>query len=536
MNDGWGIFDLNAPGMSPLHRAGMTGLVASLKRMKELDFLRDEWRYEIKGNMLRLPHLGTETEAIAELFRNVYRIDEDGLIDFPLYHGLSRVYKAHVQQVLLGTFLQHPRTRKAAKHPVKINDRIDEKDIEVSFLPLYDFQHRNESTAKEISEGIKKQKKIEIAGWAMPGGMVRHNAVKGTALQETPDRYFLLMFAPLGCLYYLGSSFLKNGDFDPKTQYLLGIPRPTRLQEQTEQLIDLYKYHNGILTRHLVVTGESDATLLSAAFFHIDTHAYELGYDFQIQEKGVRNFQVMRFGTVGWSKQQKTRTGVASVSEIKMEVLKRYLLVDEKLSPRRRVSQAGEEYEEVMPMRDKISENLIQGRPWYAGFAEYVQDRRGRKVLSWGKELAELTEKIVWNDESKKQFIRLVQVAIKNRYGKVAAEAKQNNADLFSLLDREYDRLVLTFSKCRTRENFREELLRFIAQNHANLPGLTQEQRISLLYLGAIDTNWKEARDLCLLALATYQGTDRTDDKDANDKGTKGKDKATDLGQNKQSL
>ena len=515
MSHNW-VFDLNGPGMIPLHRAGLTGLLASLKQLEKFGELLPNWEYEVRGNILHLPNMGTDSHSIAELLRGIYRIDKDGLMDFPLYRNTTIGYKVHVQQVLLGTFIQHPQSRKTAKQMEKQVYQVGDEQHSINFLPIYDFSHRSLSAAEEVSDAIRKNQYIDVKGWAFPGGMVRHNAFsKNTALQDTPERYLLLLAAPLGCLYFQSRAYLVNGDFDPKTQYVLAIPRPAGLSWFTDRLIRLY-HSMDEQKSHLYVSGESDAALLSALMFLLDRTAFRLDIDFQAIKRGQLNFQVMRFGTAGWSKQQKTRTGVISTTVLKTEMIETYLHIDQYLKPRERKTQQGDTFIDVMPMRNRIAENLIRERPWYSDFAEYVSDARRKKVKSWRKELSQLIKDLNWSQETKRRFVDLVQAAVRNRYGRVSSEAKSVGANVGSLLDREYDRMVLTFSKCRTKENFREELFRFLAVNRAKLKELSPQERIDMLLKVAVENDWKEARDLCLLAIVTYSGKEKDEEETEN--------------------
>jgi len=496
-------FELNAPGMSALHRAGLAGLAASLKKLKEKGNLQPEWEFELRDSELLLPNLGTDVESLMKLLQTIYALDDEGLVDFPILADSSQMLKAHVQQVLLGTFLQHPQSRKAEKQSRVFTLHIDDQPTEIQYLPLKDFQHRSGKNAEKISKAISKNQMIEVAGWAFPGGMVRHNAHKETALAETPKRYFLLLCAPLGCLYFHGRAFLSNGDFDPKSQYVLAIPRPISLKKHVRRLLRFYANYDDAMRKWLYVAGECDATLLSATMILLAETAFQLNIDLQALHPGEANFQVMRFGQVGWSRQQKTRTGGISTFQIKPSMIRQYYVIHKKLS-RKKQTEDGETFIDVMPMKNLMAENILWGRPWYRGFGDFLSQPRGKKVQYWRKELNEVVQEIEWADEAKRQFIDYIQTAVRNRFGQVKEKAEKSGADVKSMLSREYERMVLAFSKCRTKESFREELVRFLATTRPNISQLKPEEKVDLVYKMAIQTDWKETRDLCLLAIATY--------------------------------
>lgn len=506
-------FKLNAPGMSALHRAGLVGLAASLCKLKEKGELPRKWEFELKDNRLTLPHLGTDAASIAELLQSIYAIDSNGLIDFPILWDSSQMLKAHVQQVLLGTFLQHPQSRKAEEKAQVMTLTIGEQPVEMQYLQLKDFKHREEKTAEEVSKAIVNGTNIKVAGWAFPGGMVRHNAFSNqTALVEIPEMYFLLLCAPLGCLYFHGRAFLPNGDYDTRTQFVVAIPRPASLSQHTRNLLDIYNIYDASLQKWLYVAGESDATLLSATMILLKQTALRLDIDFQELELGQVNFQVMRFGQVGWSRQQKTRTGVISTARLKRSMIEQYHVIHGYLT-RNRTNEQGEVSVDVMPMKNRIAENIIWERPWYEGFADFLSHPRGKKIKYWRKELNELVKKIEWSDEDKRKFIDYIHDAMRIRYARVAENAKKGGDDVSSLLAREYDRMVLVFSKCRTKESFREELARFLAVTRPKMSHLSAKEQTDLVFKMAIQSDWNETKDLCLLAIATYSR--REDEKDS---------------------
>lgn len=142
---------------------------------------------------------------------------------------------------------------------------------------------------------------MDIAGWALPGGIVKHNAVQETGLKESPEKFFLLLFAPLGCLFFQGHAGLSNGERDKRTQTLVAVPRPRQLRSFVDLLLRFYERTGSERASGKVplirVQGVKEAALQAAMLLHLQNtpKLRRLSCD----------FTVVRFGTVSWSAQQK---------------------------------------------------------------------------------------------------------------------------------------------------------------------------------------------------------------------------------------
>ncbi len=487
--------------MTPLHRAGLIGLAASCRTDKVRDWLAARGvAVRIDGNRFIIEGLTCEAEVLHAFLTLLYEIDEDGLIRFPLFARLNQSERAAVQNVMMASFLQHPKSRKADSRPV-LRPRSEDNDKEYTFKPLRDFSHRSPGVAEEIAKARKHGKMIELAGWAMPGAMVKHNAhASATAIQDTPERFFLLMLAPLGCMWYTARAYTEAGDWDPRVEAVVVVPRATNLAEASERLYEFYTAQQLSVPRMELVAGVADAAMHAAVAFTITTQSYRVHHD----------LYAMCFGTVAWSKQQKTRTRVLTVAKPSRAMALTYREILKELGNLRYEREDGTQVVLVMPMRERIAENVLNHRPWYLGFSEYVLGQRGALLRRWRKGLRNLVHnERVWDDEAKRMFVELIQQAVANRYGQVNEKAQQAGADRGRAFEREYQRMVLDFAHCRSRDMFRHTLVRFMAQTH---PRLKQNEVVSknierdlLLRFAIEEPDWREVRDLCLLAIATYR-------------------------------
>ncbi|MCL6445676.1 MAG: type I-MYXAN CRISPR-associated Cas8a1/Cmx1, partial [Alicyclobacillus sp.] len=501
----------------PLHRAGLVGLDASCRTDTVQRWLQShEVVARREGNRLILDGLPCEVEAVHDLLTCLYEIDEDGLIRFPLITKLQPWERAKVQNILMTSFLQHPKSRKADSKPVT-RPMSEDNQEEYSFKPLQDFHHRSLGIAEDIVDARKRGRMIELAGWAMPGAMVKHNAHgSATAVQDTPERYLLLMLAPLGCMWYTARAYMSNGDWDPRVEIVVVVPRATDLAEASDRLYQYYTSHQLQVRRLDFVAGVADAVMHTAVAFAMSSYqSYRVSQD----------LYAMCFGTVPWSKQQKTRTRVLTVAKPSRSTTAVYRNILKELTNLSYRREDGTTFSVVMPMRERIAENVLSGRSWYLGFSEYVVGERGALLRRWRKGLMNLVaDRRLWDDEAKHMFVELIQQAVSNRYGQVNSRVEQVGADRGRAFEREYQRMVLDFAHCRSQEMFRQTLVRFIAQTHPRLKRDTDAvgylERDLLLRFAIQEQDWREVRDLCLLAIATYRR--REDESDRIESGQVG--------------
>ncbi len=488
-------FDLFEPGMTMFHRAGLVGLLASL----ETHCMGEAVREKVSGNVLTVEGLGESAEDIHHLLQTIYRLD-DGLIQFPVFGRLLHRTLADIQNVLLQTFLQHPQSRQTE---AEFRMKGGEGENQARYKPLTDFNHRSKGTAELIAESRKTGKFIRVAGWALPGAVAKHIAHNQTSWEDTPERFLLLMCAPLGSLYFNAQSYDAAGDWDKRTQSIIVIPQVSDLQDQADRLSEYYAERSQV-TKIGLVAGVTDAVLQTAIEMKLPALAYEQGVQ----------FYALRFGGVVWSKQQKTRTSAVTIRHIDQEARKRYFSVLQEFGNVARVSAKGATYGLVMPMREQIAKNLLQGDPWYLGFHEYMHGKRRWLMMTkeWREGMSALVEnRDNWNSELKKGFIDVMQKAVNNRLGKVYHQAVNGGSDTKRAFSREYEKMILSFQHCRTKEALRETLMRFVANTYPRLksdnPDQLTEREILHRSVFEGEVDWKELRDLCLLAIATYRGS-----------------------------
>ncbi|OPG17665.1 type I-MYXAN CRISPR-associated Cas8a1/Cmx1 [Ferroacidibacillus organovorans] len=510
MDDCEWSFDLNAPGMTPLHRAGLIGLSASCRTSRMKDWMeRNGLSSTTDGDTLLLSGLPNEAEFVHRFLSALYDVDDAGLIHFPLHEKLREVDRAEIQNVMMASFLQHPKSRNAAS-AWTIRPKSEDNDREYRFKALYDFNHRSLKTAEEVVSARKGKRAIELAGWAMPGAIVKHVAhSSATALTDTPERYLLLMLSMLGCLWYRAQAYTASGEWDPRAEVVLVLPYATRLEVESRKLHRYYTGGSMAVSRIGLVCGIADAALSSAVALETDEDAFTIN----------PRLHTVCFGKVPWSSQQKTRTRVLIAAEPSEQATRRYRSVIGELANRPATRLDGSSFIWVMPMRETIAENVLKERPWYIGFSQYARGRNAVMISRWREGLRNLVnDDELWADQDKRKFVELMHVAMFKRYGQVAGRALDANADLRRAFQRERERLVLDFVNCRTQDMLRQNLLRLMAQTAPRFSGGVDHAERDVLMKFAFNwSDWREVRDLCLLALATYRGKGDEDVADALD-------------------
>ncbi len=102
--------------------------------------------------------------------------------------------------------------------------------------------------------------------------------------------------------------------------------------------------------------------------------------------------------------------------------------------------------------------------------------------------------------------------ALRNRYGALAAQAKQKGEVI--RFDREFERIRSSFMRAKNAQTLRAELADLFARGGVNR--VLQDRWADLLPLFT-GPDWQRARDLSLLALASYAGQGAEAIEDATD-------------------
>lgn len=500
--------DLFAPGMTALHRVGLAGLAMTLQAL-EVDgaasSLRDTGDWQVDERGVTLKWTGDGKGFFDALIAASFRLTDSGLIWLPaLGHPLE--YPGHavvLHNAVLGTFLQHTSTRGACKQKRPFSVEVDEHIYTQTFLPLTWYKHQRVN--------FDPSRPMPVAGWLHPGGTVRHVwASAQTSLSEEPSRALALLYAPVGAVYFQ----VHRSAVGIRPQCCVVLPAVADLRHYAE--VRQCFLRQGVA--QLQVSGAAEAAVRVLA---------ELEARNLLRALGARSCSVMAFGTAPWSKQQKTRVQCFTVAAATRHSLRIYRAAAQALGPRLVPSKPDAETGEVRrwwavpQVPDLVAQNAIEGAPWWKGFADlWDRMRQGAKpdqrewVLQSEKEgLKLMIGNTALLDGPEARLVGACQEAWRRRLGALSERATRQGLNFSDLAKREYERVRISFARCKSAAMLRQTLTDFWSRA-GSLPDL-QEGWLEILPMLA--NRWQETRDLALLALASYKGQPGDEDTKAEE-------------------
>lgn len=513
-------FDLGNPSFTLLHRAGLAGLWMTLRQLEQENIqVLSGLKWQLNQRQVNLNWEGNDRDLLEWLLQESFQLN-DGIIALRGLDSKSMREDAQVivHQGILGTLLQHTSTHKSDGIIAKfLSLGEDELKIEVKYknLKSYAYQQFAENLCDRKGELLTKP--ISVAGWLNPGAAVRHIAFSSdTSFEELPENAFILLFAPVACYYYILRSKLR----DKRAQYALVIPEVTDLEKYA-----MYRQNQHLRNasyKDFHASGLGDAGL---RFLTLDA-TVNIAQTF-----GIQRCQVLTLGTVAWATQQKTRTDMYVV-EATDEVCYNYQVCDRYLQDKSILGKDGG-FVVTSFAKELIAENLAKSLPWYTGIADKVNSNELFQKLAYERGgLYQVLQKIQ-ADEREKLFVKACHEAIRFTYGQISQQAEKRGE--LANFDRETIRIRTGLGRCKNSDTFREFITDFWSRA-GKIPTL-QEHWEELMEFVMWEKNWKKARDLALLALASYKGTgsinkDKKDDDfhDDADKNTVDDENVIDLG------
>jgi CRISPR-associated protein Cas8a1/Csx13 len=480
--------DLFSPGMTSIHRVGLAGLWMTVDSLQ-----KQGWKATDSGSTItasdtfvRFEWRGDGEAFFAEFLKAAFQIHVTGLFHFPgigdpLDHPGHAVI---LQDAILGTVLQHGQTRKAeaAKEGTgAVTVEIDDQPEILSFRRLSCYAHQN--------SGFNPSNSTRLAGWQYPGGVERHVAHgQVTKLEEPPERALPLLFLPVGAIFFQ----INRRSAGIRPQYAMVIP----------ELMNLRGYARA--RRHLLRFGVSQlqAGGTGVAALRVMTELRAAGV---MPDLGCTGCRVLAFGTVPWGKQQKTRLEVFDVGETAPAVFEIFRFCENVL-PARYVRREGKpSFWAVPQVPGLVARNLIRSLPWWSGFADFVADADTREAV-YGFEKGGLhqmvTDEATLPDSPERVFVGACHEAWRRRMAQIGDKARRENSNFTKQVQREFIRLRSAFSRSKNAVAIREVVTDFWVRGGPN--SVLQDRWADVLKLFTPE-NWKSARDLALLALASYK-------------------------------
>lgn len=331
-------------------------------------------------------------------------------------------------------------------------------------------------------QGNLLRKPIRIVGWLYPGATRTHNAFgERTKFEVTPEKAFLLLFAPVACWYFM----LPTDSGDRAAQYALVLPTVN----------DLAAY------------AEIDRAIRSASYEHYwAANLEEAGLKLlmlqeekvPIEASKVRRCQSVLFGKTKWTGQQSVRKKVAMI-EAAAESLLNYQLSDRCLPKNVVCKDKAKAYIGVSGTRGMIAANLARGLAWWFCLSgeDGQQSLSGRTCVE-REGLLKMIEEAEWQDQSKKLFVKACHQALQRIYAKIYDRTPEGE---YAQIERRHTRLRSELGRCKNVTTLRHAISRLFAE--AGQIPIFQEHWEELLPLTTGEVDWRITRDLALLALST---------------------------------
>jgi CRISPR-associated protein Cas8a1/Csx13 len=499
---------LFGPGMTTLHKVGLAGLWMTLQALEDdvdavarLRQVGGAWERHETSITVRWD--GDPTLFFKALFNEAFKIDTHGLLWFPAL-GTPMDNPDHavvLQEAILGSFLQHGRTRMAdaAQKPQgTVAVQPDEVPLVLTFHRVTRYAHQD-GPFSPMSANY-------LAGWHVPGGAVRHVGLgqDRTALQEPPERVLALRFAPIGAIYF--EIRRRGGGVRP--HYALVLPDISHLEWYARARGSFLKYG----AQRLYAAGTAEAGFRVLAELQASGLSGDIGSAF---------CRVISFGTVPWSLQQKTRVDMYTVRVNSAHALRTFALCQQLWAPRLVRLENREPFWDVPQMPDLIARNLAEHREWWVGFADFIADAERRDhVLGYRRHkttkritqialgekggLAHMLEdREAFHHDPEQAFVMACHEAWRRRLGQLGDRARRERTSFPDLANREFERVRVAFSRCKNAASLREVVTDFWARAGGSLAPLQASWTAVLPLLD--EQHWRKGKDLALLALASYK-------------------------------
>ncbi len=501
------ICDLFSPGMTPLHRAGLGGLVSTLRwierKVPTEQRLPEQWVIDDRAVTFSWENDAHKKSLFEQLFALSFQL-KNGLIYLPGQYGElppPPEVLAALHNGLLLTFYDHGVQSRGKKGDAQISTyEVDEKPISYRYLPLAWYKHQRDGY-KAFSESL--QGDLELSRSLFPGAIQRHAGLTGTSVTHPPQLALPLLFAPVGAfaLKAGGKRVNERGKRKFKAGAALLIPDFHTLSGVEYLLPALVPKH----ARDCQVTNTADTALQA----ELRLRSRDL-----LDPQMIPVIRCMWCCPTDWNSRLQPPSLVTEVqidaTDPKLDQFEIAMQAFTAPSPKKN-EKKGEYFWPRSHVRPLIAENLAAGRPWYMGFSRLMtaQDPMSsnkpiRDYLNLERRgLHTMTQEIHGDHPGEETIVRAVHEALRCRYGRIASENTKNPVAMKKRMAREYERLRLAFVGAKTPDGFRYALTDLWSKAGSN--SVLKEAWPQVLPM-LLNGKWQLARDLALLALASYQG------------------------------
>ena len=496
--------DLFEPGMTPLHRAGLGGLVATLrwieKNVPDTEHPIGHWTIDERSVALTWEEPAGTQPFFDRLFSLAFQLRE-GLIYLPGQYGqLSPPLevRAALHEGLLLSFYDHGPTSRGSETAIERTYEVDEKPISYRCLPLSWYKHQRDGS-KLLVESLRGQ--TGLTRTLFPGAVQRHASYNTSQVTQPATLLLPLLFAPVGVLALRagGKRVNDRGRRRFKPGAALLIPDLNSLSA-VQYLLPVFLPRTALDCR---IANVADAAL--QAELRLRTRNL-------LTHETLSSFRCVWCCSTDWNARLQPPSTVTEISvDATDTMLDQFEIAMQKLPPPSpRQNKKGEYFWPGSYVRPLVAENLASGRPWFTGFSylmsavDPISNKPIRNYLYHERKgLAAMAQEIAWDTPGEEVIVRAVHEAMRCRYGRIAAENVRNQVAMKKRMTREYERQRLAFVGAKTSDALRHALADLWSRAGSN--GVLRGAWPQILPLLS-DEKWRLSRDLALIALASYQG------------------------------
>lgn len=468
------ILSLFNPNTLLPHRAGVAGLALALSAI-EADQALVQW--QVLEHEVRLKWSVSDREAVEWLLQKTYQI-KDGYLNVSALK-LDQQSRYIFTDGVTTTFLQHPKQRSFDKQMVSLTFLVDEgqPEIQVSYRPLIDCYYTG-----GFKEAFNKKgqflSSIEVKGHHLPG--LVEDFVNG-AYQESPENFVALLFLPIACQYYRLPGFLSA----------LVIPSVTSLPAW----VNRRKIYGAKTIGKLTPYGEFRAH-----------GAGESGLRFLLHEKLIEDSQsfkvdyceVYRLGKQPWDGNQSYLKQAVYRVQVTDQMLKLYQDAWQLFPATVRKTDKEDTWLAPSKVLPWIADNLIIGKSWYQGFFEF---RKANDIYE-RKGLVTMTKHFL--EPFEQSFFDAIQGSFSTYLKKQIEQANKQGRKLD--YPQVTNKIIYRLQRPSTQQEFASAVVDFMSQNRSQTLRGVGTEIYQWLYRS---NNWKQARDLALLGIVTYEGKNK---------------------------
>lgn len=496
---------LDAADTTIMHRAGMTGLYMTLKRLEQqYPSSRQRGGYiswDLTADTIELSWEGSDFIALSWLIKESFKLDDTGLIHLAGLENdaVDLSQKIYIHEGICAVFLRHNRFYKAGEL-VDTELTLEEQKVQYQYKSLTWYAHQT-FAEKLCDTDTQKMRRdyIQITSWLYLGGIVRHAKTQNiTKLEEKAEYALSLLFVPVVChycLFHIPSEDLKE---KKPHRYLVVIPEIKDFEDASQRRWRLQQLE----TKQFHVSKIGEAGLI---YYSLDDINTEVDY--------YQACQIWLYEKMNQASRQRTLMGIEEIKIDKntlttyQQIQKYFKTNYQKIKPKRI-------FVKVNAIRSLIADNLLKGKHWWSNFWEKLVIEDSKEYLF--NQLFFNREGLLVmadNSEEDKQyliFIKVFQQAMKGNFAKIYAKTEEGKNPP---IKKKVERLRAELNCCYDELSFKEYLSDFLVRGGLNKYFNQHQEEIALLIK---KSSWQQLRIWALLAIASYKPKDKPTNSDDN--------------------